>query len=63
MNDGPGFRRMKQQLGPKGSEELRQQVLREQVAMAENAERVRVEIQRDREAYRDYPKPKGRKRK
>lgn len=54
---GPGFRRMQKHLGPKRMEELRQDTIKRQTD-ARSAEAVTVT--RDRDYYKDYPKPKRR---
>ena len=51
---GPGFLRMRRRLGKRKTEELRQDVIKQQDAMRET---VSGELQavRDRETYKDYP--------
>lgn len=59
--EGPGLRRMRARLGPTRTEELRQQVLREQEAALIEAASGRPVVERDRCAYRDYPPVRRRK--
>lgn len=55
---GPGFKRMQKLLGPKRLEELRQDTIkRQENARGNIAEEV---VNRDRDSYKDYPKPKRR---
>lgn len=60
---GLGFSRMKDRMGDKGAETMRQQVLRDQEAALSEVGKHRAEVAgRDRSSYVDYPKPKGKKR-
>jgi hypothetical protein len=61
---GPGFVRMRNRLGSKRMEEIRQDVLRGQKAARSDVlgEDVDKPVVRDRSSYKDYPAPKGRKK-
>lgn len=57
---GRGFARMKAVLGPEKSEQMRQQVLRDQEAALSEVGKHRVaKLERDRTGYTDYPEPKN----
>ncbi len=58
---GRGFARMKARLGEQRAEELRQEVLKDQIAAREKWGAQPVNS-RDRDTYNDYPKPKRRKK-
>jgi hypothetical protein len=58
---GRGFFRMKERLGPERAEELRQEVLRDQIAAREKWGGQAV-LPRDRDTYKEYPKSKRSKR-
>lgn len=54
---GDGFARMKKHLGKAGVEKLRRQVIADQQAMRDTVAG-EISTVRDRESYKDYPKPK-----
>lgn len=60
---GPGLRRMARRAGPEALEALRQDTLAAQARARNDASATRSEVARtDREWYRDYPVPRGTKR-
>ena len=59
---GRGFARMKNRLGPERAEELRQEVLKDQLAARAKWGEQPVGDERDRASYKGYPLPKMSKR-
>lgn len=58
---GRGFHRMKERLGPEKAEELRQSVLKDQLAARAKWGAQPVQ-ERDRTTYKEYPTSKRRKK-
>ena len=54
---GPGFKRMAKRLGPERLEELRQSTLKHQED-AKKALSEEIQNPRNRDSYKDYPRPK-----
>lgn len=59
---GPGFRRMQRNAGPDALEALRQDTLAMQRRALHEAATEHAVEPRDREFYRDYPAPRGPKK-